>query len=57
MKTAMRIVILALIACVLAGCGQKGTSGKKGEKARTPTVEKELDEETPASGDESDDEA
>lgn len=57
MKTAMRIVILALIACVLAGCGQKGTSGKKGEKARTPSVEKELDEETPASGDESDDEA
>jgi len=49
-------MFLATLACVLAGCGQKGASGSKGEKARAPAVEEKLDYEIPSSGDESDDE-
>lgn len=51
MKTTFRTVILVLLACVLMGCGQKASSERKGEKARAPAVEDELDEDMPASAD------
>ena len=52
MKMAIRITILAILACVLAGCGQKSATGKKVDKARAPAVEQEIDEDVPASDDE-----